>query len=244
VSPGGNTTQSRRARTQPAATLLNSCLVVRRNGETIDAAMQQVGSAEDLVSVKPPFPFTAQLSGDGHFLHVLPTGFLTPGAKYSLRFSGNWAGEGVPVGNTNAGATKSGTFDDEIRVRANEARLRRPPLSVSHRRVSALRLSRLAVPLPPLLPSVNQIGFDSYDWIAGALEMSKPHHGKGRMLLWIVGSRKHGGKLVADPNSDFAFPLVGRYDHDSVVLSQRDLTLTFSFGDVPIDLIEFRAASP
>ncbi len=240
VSSGGNTSQSRRPRTQPAATLLNGRLVVRRGGQTIDAALQQVGSATDLVSVEPPFPFTAQLSGDGHYLHVLPTGFLRPGAQYSLRFSGRWAGEGAPVGNTNVGATRSGTFDDEIRVRTNEARLKRPQLSVSRRRVTALRLSRLAVPLPPLLPSVNQIGFDSYDWIAGTLERSKPHHGKGTILLWIVGSRKRGGKLVADPNSDFAFPLVGRYDHDSVILSQRDLTLTFSFGDVPIDLIEFR----
>jgi outer membrane protein assembly factor BamB len=242
VSAGGNTAQTRKPRRHPAATVVNGRLVVRRDGQTIDAAMQQAASAEGLVHAHPSFPFTAELSGDGHYIHVLPKGFLRPGSKYSLRFSGKWAGKGAPAGNTGgAGATGTGSFDDRIRIRTAPAQLKHPALTTSARRVSALRLRRLAVPMPPFLASVNQIGFDSYDWIAGTLRISKPDlKGRGKMLLWIVGSRKRGGKTVVDPQSDFAFPLVGRYRHDSVILSQRDLTLAFSFGEVPFDLIEFR----
>ena len=31
------------------------------------------------MTADPPFDFTAQPSGDGHFLHIVPTGFLAPG---------------------------------------------------------------------------------------------------------------------------------------------------------------------
>lgn len=48
------------------------------------------------------------------------------------------------------------------------------------------------------------------------------------------------GVRVADPKSDFAFPLAGRYKDDFLILSQRDLNLTFSFGEVPIRRFELR----
>ncbi len=237
ATPGGNTRLSRKPATLPAATLLNGRLVVRRGGETLDAAMQPGASAAGLVGADPPFPFASQLSGDGHFLHVLPDGFLKPGAKYSLSFDGSWSAESAQGGND----AQAGGFDDRIRFKTAPARLRRPPLETSHHRVTALELSRLAVPLPPLLPSVNQIGFDGYDWIVGTLDISRPaERGRGTMLLWVIGSRKRHGVSEADPGSDFAFPLVGRYRRDSVILSQRDLTLTLSFGDVPLDLFELR----
>ena len=54
------------------------------------------------------------------------------------------------------------------------------------RRVSAFELSRLAVPLPPIVPSLNQIGFDSYDMVVGALAVSKPD-ARGRGLAAALG---------------------------------------------------------
>jgi hypothetical protein len=102
--------------------------------------------------------------------------------------------------------------------------------------VSALELTRLAVPLPPILPSLNQIGFDSYDWIAGTIARRR-----GRILLWVTGARRdRRGLLVADPKGGFGFPLAGRYRGDSVILSARDVKLTFSFGAVPLHRVEFR----
>jgi outer membrane protein assembly factor BamB len=230
VTPGGNTQLGDRLTDNaPAASSPIGRLVVRRGGDTLDAAMQ--GTAEGLVSPSPRFPFTAELSGDGHFIDVLPTGFLRPDTEYSLRFGGEWtAGDA------------SGPFNDEIRFRTAPARLRRPPLHVKHGRVTALNLRRLAVPLPPFLPSVNQIGFDSYDWIVGTLDITPPDpRGEGRALFWVIGARKDPhGVSVADPASEFAFPLLGRYRRDSLILSARDLTLTFSFGPVPLHVFQLR----
>ena len=61
-------------------------------------------------------------------------------------------------------------------------------------------MRRLAIPLPPFLPSVNQIGFDSYDWIVGTLEITPPDaSGEGTALFWIVGARRgRGGVPVAE----------------------------------------------
>jgi hypothetical protein len=102
--------------------------------------------------------------------------------------------------------------------------------------VSALEISRLALPLPSLLPSVNQIGFDSYDLIAGTLAK---HH--VRILLWVMGAREgNNGVAKPDPNGNFAFALAGRYRGDEVMLNANRLDLQFSFGPVPIRSLDLR----
>ncbi|HYP48316.1 MAG TPA: hypothetical protein VEQ61_06725, partial [Thermoleophilaceae bacterium] len=195
--------------------------------ETLDAALQP----QPLINASPPFEVSARLSGDGHHVHVLPTGFLRPGTDYRVRIAGGWR----------AGASSTGQADSTLRFRTE--RSRGPlPLTVTRNRVSALVMSRLAIPLPTLLPSVNQIGFDSYDWIVGTLAKSPPDAGgEGSLLLWVVGSRKDGrGVRAADPRSSFAFPLAGRYKRDSFAVSQRGVPLTFSFGEVPLRRLDLR----
>lgn len=186
VTPGGTTLIAGPPARLPAATALTTRLLVRQVGETVDAALDPAPR----VSADPPFAFTAEPSGDGHFL----------------------------------------------RFRTARVRRRGRPLSVGRRRVSAFRLSRLAVPLPPILPSLNQIGFDSYDMAVGALEA-----GRGKLLLWAVSTKRGpGGTALADRAGAFSFPLQGRYRHDSLLLAQRGLSLTFSFGDVPMRRFDLR----
>jgi outer membrane protein assembly factor BamB len=212
VTPGGSTELSGPTQPVPAATAITTRLVVRELGNTVDAGL----TAPTTVTADPPFDFTAQPSGDGHFLHIVPTGFLPPGRTFTLRVRGGWSGDG-----------RSGSVDDTIRFRAARVGTRGAPL----RRRGAFRLSRLAVPLPPILPSLNQIGFDSYEMVVGALEASK-----GNVLLWAVSTKGN----VADRRGAFAFPLQGSYRDDSLLLSQRGLSLTFSFGDVPLRRFDLR----
>ena len=102
---------------------------------------------------------------------------------------------------------------------------------------------RLAVPLPPFLPSVNQIGFDS-------LRPDRRYRSRSRAPAragW--GSSSCGfraaagtarGRLVADPRASLAFPIGGTYRGNEFILSGRNLDLTFSFGDVPLDRFDLR----
>jgi hypothetical protein len=102
--------------------------------------------------------------------------------------------------------------------------------------VSALTISRLAVPMPAFLPSVNQIGFDSYDWIASTIRRTG-----SRVLLWVTGAyRDARGVERIDPHSAFSFPLEGRYVGDALQLSSPSVPLEFSFGEVPLRTFELR----
>ena len=180
------------------------------------------------VTADPPFEFSAEPSGDGHFLHVVPSGLLAPGRSYELRIEDGWSAPG-----------RSGAVASTIRFRTDRVRRRGAPLRIGSDAVSAFRLGRLAVALPPILPSLNQIGFDSYDMAVGALEVSGGR--EGSVLLWAQSTKRgRGGRLVADRKGAFSFPLQGRYRDDSLLLSQRGLSLTFSFGDVPLRRFDLR----
>ena len=226
VTPGGSTRLSGPGGRVPAATALGTRLLVRRGGETVAAAL-----ASPAVTATPPFANTTQLSGDGRYLEIVPEGFLRPDTAYAVRVAGGWQADGA-----------QGPVDGTLRFRTAPVLRRGPPLATGPRRVSAFELNRLAVPLPPIVPSLNQIGFDSYDMVVGALAVSKPDaSGEGSLLLWAVSTKRGpGGVRVADRRGAFAFPLAGRYRDDSVIVSQRGLNLTFSFGDVPLRRFELR----
>ena len=232
VTAGGSIAQDGYPRPLPSATTLTARLVVRSDGVTQRAEMVPGADAASLVrSVKPAFDFSAQLSADGRNLHIVPEGFLKPGTKYRVRLAGAYDGE------------VQGSFDDTISFRTEQGG-GTVPLDTGRDRVGAFDLRRLALPLPTLLPSVNQIGFDSYDWIAGTLDRTgSAKQGHGKLLLWVIGSREDShGRRIADPASEFAFPLSGRWDGDDVILSQRGFELLFTFGPVPLEELAFRGA--
>ena len=231
VTPGGTTVGGRRAPTIPPATVLATRLIVRKGGVTEDAALDQPAAPGAIVSVKPRFTFTTQLSGDGHYLFIRPAGLLKPNTGYRVRIRDGWR--------TPGGSAESGSVDTTLRFRTNASR-GELPLGVGRKKTSAFSLSRLAIPLPPLLPSVNQIGFDSYDMIAGTIAAPKSPRA-GKLLLWVIGGRRdRNGVLRPDPNGNFQFPLSGFHRRDSLELSSQDLNLQFSFGPVPLRLFDIR----
>jgi hypothetical protein len=154
------------------------------------------------VSVKPRFDFTTQLSGDGHYLFIRPSGLLRPNTRYRVRIRGDWRVGSAPGSDT-------GTVDTTLGFRTAQSR-GKLPLRVRRKRTTAFSISRLAIPLPPLLPSVNQIGFDSYDMIAGTISRTKARRRRdGRLLLWVIGARRdrHG---VLQPGSLGQLPVPTR----------------------------------
>ena len=123
------------------ATTLGARLIVRRGGETVDGAFTTT-SPGTLVSTSPPFPFGTQLSGDGHFLYVVPDGFLAPG--HQLRRSARRA--------TGPATAPPASVDDAIRFRTAPVAQGRAAAHGPATSVSAFELSRLAVPLPAAPP--------------------------------------------------------------------------------------------
>ena len=233
VSAGGSTLDTTTLRNVSRATVINLRLIVRRHGTTINASMLDPNR---IVTATPRFPFTIQESGDGHFLFLAPRGLLRPGTAYRLRVAGHYTDNGVHMGNFNPHGPVAGSFAQTITLHTRPASRARLPLQVTGDRTSALTIRRLAVPMPAFLPSVNQIGFDSYDWIASAVARTRSH-----VLMWVIGASKdrHGIERV-DPHSAFAFPLAGTYGGRSVILSSPSVPLSFSFGVVPLRRFEMR----
>ncbi len=234
VTAGGTTLTATTVRDVSPATIFNLRLIVRKHGRTVNAAMLD---PERLVTVSPRFAFNAVESGDGHFLYVIPRGILRRGTTYKLRIAGRYTDNGVRMGNFNPAGAPAGSFDQTLTIRTGGAPASaRLPLFAARHSVAAVTISRLAVPMPAFLTSVNQIGFDSYDWIASTISRTRSH-----VLLWVIGAVKdrHGIERVA-PHSAFGFPIAGHYVGRSLILTSPNVPLTFSFGVVPLRQFELR----
>lgn len=82
---------------------------------------------------------------------------------------------------------------------------------------SVWELSRLAAPLPTILPSYNQIGFDSIHYLVGLV----PTQVAGRAVAWAIGARPTEDGTVVDPTSRVRFPLVATIDGATVTFENR-----------------------
>jgi outer membrane protein assembly factor BamB len=242
VTAGGNTQLAGGVQTIGAATALPERLVVRTHNQTLDASMQPLPSAASIVHVSPSFGFTAELSGDGHYVFIEPNGLLTPGRDYTVHLSGTYTANGISVGNLHIGGTTAGTFGQTIQYRVRPARTQLS-FRIGRRKTTAMRLTRLAFPLPAFLTSVNQIGFDAYNLLVGAIASTPSSAGRpGSVLMWAIGAKAGAhGTQEADPSTTLAFPMQGPYSGDSIALSAHNVTLTFSFGPVPVQRLELRA---
>lgn len=232
VSAGGSTLETSRLTDVAPATVFNLRLIVRRHGRTVNAAMLH---PDRIVTVSPRFAFSTEESGDGHFLFVIPHGLLRPDSTYRLRIAGAYTDNGDQMGNFEPAGPPAGRFGQTITIHTASAG-GQLPLVVGGDRVSAMTISRLAVPMPAFLPSVNQIGFDSYDWIASIIARTR-----SRVLLWVIGASKDAqGVDQVDPHSAFGFPMTGPYAGRSLLLSSPHVPLMFSFGLVPLRQFDLR----
>ena len=179
-SAGGSTLAAAGVRSGLAATVINLRLIVRRHGSTVNAAMLD---PDRLVTRRPRVRVHRPRSrATVTTCTSCPDGFLRPGTTYRAADRGHYTDNGTHMGNFNAHGPRAGSFAQTITVRTAPRR-GSLPLKVGRDAVGAMTISRLSVPMPSFLASVNQIGFDSYDWIASTIARTKHH-----VLLWVVGA--------------------------------------------------------
>lgn len=242
VTPGGSTLTEDPA-VLPASTILTLRLLVREQGKTIDAWVcnSPIGCPQDAVTVttEPDFPFRVEHSADGHYLHVIPDTFLTAGQTYSITVAGDYYTGGLPVGNLTLGGRRTGRFSDTLNFRVADDPAPTTPLAIGSAQTAAFEWTRLAAPLPPMLPSLNQIGFDYLDWIVGTVDRAPDGDHAGKVILWAIGGKRDAaGRLVADADSEFTLPLSGRYQGDSFILGNRQFVMPIT--GIPIPFNEFQ----
>ena len=245
VTPGGNTAPEFPA-SLPAATHITLRLLVRRDDETLNARVYNAPLGQPkgalAVSADPPFPFTVDHSADGRYIYIRPLGFLKSGQRHTLTVAGRYYTGGWRFGNMTFGGRDAGAFEERFTFTVQDSALDCLPLSLTPERTSALEWMRLAAPLPTMLPSLNQIGFDYIDWIMGTVAVAPAQGDRpGKFILWAVGGKRDAQRvLVADPASDFTLPLNGQCQGDAFILSNRDFKLAITGIQIPLHLFQLR----
>jgi outer membrane protein assembly factor BamB len=244
VSPGGNTSADFPAEL-PASAMLTLRLVVRQSGETTGARICDApfGCPQDAltVSLNPSVPLDVQHSADGKYIYIRPKEFLQPGQPYTLNVIGKYYTGGLRLGNMTLGGSETGMFQGAFNFQAEKS-AQSLPLVMDSAKSTAFEWTRLAAPVPPMLPSLNQIGFDYMEWIVAPVLIVPPATGEpGKFVLWAIGGKRAAnGSLVPDPQSDFTLPLNGRYQGADFVAVDQNFPMPITGINIPFNLFELR----
>jgi len=245
VSPGGNASPDFPLQLN-AATQINLRLVVRQGGQTLPARLYNnpLFRPKDALqaTLEPNLTCDVDYSADGQYIYVRPRGLLNAGQTYRLTVRGRYYTGGWRLGNLTLGGKFAGRFSDAFQFKVKESILPELPLKVTPSETTALIWTRLAAPLPTMLPSLNQLGFDYIYWIIGAVEIAPPDAaGAGKCLLWAVGAKQDAeGTIVVDPQSDFTLPLSGVYQGSDFILSNERFKMAITGIPIPFNLFELR----
>ena len=150
------------------------------------------------VTVDPPAPIRTEVSGDRKFITIIPHGAVRR-TQRAVRSRSTIAGDylvnptrdGPPLHRRHGRRlvrARPSTFT--VRPAADGGALPLPVPAAPGDPAGIWELSRLAAPLPTILPSYNQIGFDSLHYLIGLVEGDAT----GRAIAWVVGGKPRRGR--------------------------------------------------
>jgi hypothetical protein len=173
-------------------------LVVREKG---NAQLAIMDASAVTVTLDPPSATDVVVSGDGKFVTIVPQTVFTPGADgtVSITVSAPYLMGMTRSGLELSGGTPAGTALLATKPTVNAAG------TATIDPASTWEVTRLAVPLPTVMPSYNQIGFDSLTYLVGVAELDASSN---RAVAWMVGGQLDAtGNATVDPATKAIFPL-------------------------------------
>ncbi|MFN8131528.1 MAG: PQQ-binding-like beta-propeller repeat protein [Solirubrobacteraceae bacterium] len=191
-------------------------LAVRTAGRT---RLAVVDAGRLRVTADPPAALRVVAGGDRRSVIVLPrTRFATRGGRVRLRVAGDYLVGLHRTGLAFSGGRRGGTFDSrftfQVRSGSAPASFPLPVPAAPGASGGAWEYRRVALSLPDILPSYNQIGFDRLRFLIGTVER-RP----GGAIVWMTGGKAGpGGRTVADPAARWMVPFVARFDRGLLTL--------------------------
>lgn len=200
---------------------LAATLLVRAGG---DSKLAILDAESVRVTVDPPVDVTFDVAGDGKFVTVTPTSAFAAGADGKVRvsieasFLVDLDRQGLKLSGGKKGGEASASWTFSL-AKAATSTLPLPVPRAAGEPTAVWEVSRLALPLPTILPSYNQIGFDSLHYLVGLVELSGASG-----VAWMVGAKLAEGenKTVIDPATKALMPLAVRWDEGALTLTNDD----------------------
>lgn len=229
------------AQVDPSQPLVFS-LLVRGAGDTVLALLD----AESLsVQVSPAVDFTLEVSADRRFLTMVPAeAWAFDGGELRVSFAGDYLVDPAREGLRFEGGSVGGSLAADFRFAAAPAQVLAAALPMTlpagpGAPTGVWEWSRLAAPLPTILPSYNQIGFDSLHYLIGLVTASPAQEGQPqRGVAWVVGARldEATGLAVPDPATQALFPMQWRWqDGQLVAENDQSFRLNVMSADIAFD---------
>ena len=177
------------------------------------------------------------VSADRKFLTIIPNRPWTgpEGGELTLRIQGEYRLRPRRFGLKFFGGKKAGSMDQTLTltVEPYEGEVKSLAGTGPGTVYTELEFKRLAPQIPVIMPSYNQIGFDSIYYQFGL------HEHKGRQFLWCVDADYDPitGKTIRKPGSNIRFVLEPESDGRLLnLLSPGGFTLDFNGWDMPYQL--------
>ncbi|PKN98889.1 MAG: hypothetical protein CVU42_10265 [Chloroflexi bacterium HGW-Chloroflexi-4] len=195
-------------------------LLVRENGDNVLSALDRKSIR---VSIPNNEGYRVEVGATNKFINIVPIETWIPNAEgnISVTVTGEYKTRLQRFGLKFFGGKKSGSLEQTFTFKINQPSNAKNPIiaAIAAGQQSVLEFSRLSVPTPSMLPSYNQIGFDSLHYVGGAVT----ENNNGQMVFWVIEGRlDEDGKTSIDPNAITRYPLLLNYENGLVTLSNYD----------------------
>ncbi|MGH7295610.1 MAG: hypothetical protein ACRELB_11780, partial [Polyangiaceae bacterium] len=146
---------------------------------------------------EPAAAVTVDVSGDGKFLTVTPAAPF-PAGPLTVSVHASYLEGMQRAGLRLSGGQAAGVVDAQLTTTVA------PSSGGAFDPTATYELSRLSIPLPTVMPSYNQIGFDSLHYMLGTVKASASGG-----VAWMVGAKvpSAGAASVVDPATQAIFPM-------------------------------------
>jgi len=212
--------------------------------EGADTQLARIDSDSVTVTITPDVAATTTVSGDRTFLSLVPTAPWADaaGGTVEVRVQGDYLTNLDRDGLRFTGGEVGGSFDETftLTVAARDEGAFALPIPAAPGDDSAIfEVSRIAAPMPTILPSYNQIGFDSIHYLVGLVEGTP-----GQAIAWGIGAipAGPGGETIVDPASNVRFALEVRYDGGAITMINEE-GFTIEFNGFPLPFESFRLST-
>lgn len=194
-------------------------LMVRKDGDNVLSAL-----ARDSVSVTVSGNegYRVEVGATNKFVNIVPGEYWTPDAdgNITLTVRADYKTNLSRLGLKFFGGRTAGSIEKSFTFRVvGGSGAANPFTSAEDGAQSVIELSRLSIPTPSMLPSYNQIGFDSLHYIGGVIGTNAD----GQAVVWFIeGRQSESGEVSINPEVKTRYPLLMDYSDGLVTLSNYD----------------------